>query len=85
MNNTWKDKLYEDFNQLQDLYYLKVNESLKELVNMYFDLNMPIFKLLKFDNEAFHCKELCLEHLNEFDNDDEIIFETINNLLIDIT
>ncbi len=84
MNNTWKDKLYEDFSQLQEIYYLKLNESLEELVDMYFDLNMPIFELLKFDNEAFHCKELCLEYLNEFGNDDEIIFETINNLLVDI-
>lgn len=84
MNNTWKDKLYEDFSQLQEIYYLKLNESLEELVDMYFDLNMPIFELLKFDNEAFHCKELCLEYLNEFGNDDQIIFETINDLLIDI-
>ena len=84
MNNTWQDKLCEDFSQLQEIYYLKLNESLEELVDMYFDLNMPVFELLEFDNEAFHCKELCLEYLNEFGNDDEIIFETINNLLVDI-
>jgi len=30
MNNTWKDKLYEDFSQLQEIYYLKLNESLEE-------------------------------------------------------
>ena len=85
MSKTWKDKLYEDFNQLQDIYYLKLNESLEELVDMYFDLNMPIFELLKFDNETFHCRELCLETLLDNEQyDDEIVFEIINNLLIDI-
>lgn len=80
---TFKEKLLIDFSQIQDIYNSGLNKSLKELVDMYFDLNMTIFEKLDLKNEAFNCKELCLETL--LDNDDsEIVFEQINDLLVNI-
>ena len=80
---TFKEKLLIDFSQIQDIYNSGLNKSLKELVNIYFELNMPIFEELNLKNEAFNCKELCLETL--LDNDDsEMVFEQINDLLVDV-
>lgn len=80
---TFKEKLLSDFNSMQDIYNSGLNSSLKDLIDMYFDLNMPIFEKLNLKNEAFNCKELCLETLIE-NNDSEMIFESINDLLVNI-
>ena len=80
---SFKEKLLIDFNQVQDNYNSGLNNSLKDLIDMYFELNMPIFEKLNLKNEAFNCKELCLETLLD-NNDSEMVFEQINDLLVNI-